>query len=110
MPKLTITTDVWTTRVDGPNEERSILAGDWRDADRIQPLKGLTLYSNDLAFQESHSKAEPDWSLGCEARDDRNQVVMAFPGEPPQFIKECLLAGVLLYGVIVGRDQQRHGR
>jgi hypothetical protein len=110
MAKEILSFPVWKERVDGPDAERFILAGDWRDPDRVIALNGLTLYSNDNTYQESHSKGEPDWSMGVQARDDQNRVILEFPGEPPAFIKECLLAGVLLEGILIGRDFQRHGR
>ena len=101
--------EYWENRVDGPYEPREIGAGDWRDADIVQDLDGLTMYSNDLAYQESHSKSAPDWSLGCEARDSNNRVVLTFGGEPPRPFKEALLEGRILYGIAIARDEQRHG-
>lgn len=110
MAEQTLTFKVWDTRVDGPNAERGIMKDDWRDPDRVQLLQNLTLYSNDLEFQESHSKSAPDWSAGVEARDDRNRTVLSFPGEPPEIIKQAVLEGRILEGVIIARDFQRHGK
>jgi hypothetical protein len=110
MAKETLSFDVWPERVDGPNEERGILEGDWRDPDRIQCLDHLTLYANDLDYQESHSKSAPDWSMGVEARDDQNRTVLTFGDDPPEIVKQCVLEGRILLGVLIGRDEQRHGR
>jgi|SRR6185369_5223807 len=104
-----IETEVWEERVDGPYEAREIVAGDWRDADYVVEMDGWTMVSNDLAFQESHSKSAPDWSLGCYAVDSNNRTVLTFSGEPCTPFKEALLEGRLLHGVMVARDHQRHG-
>ena len=104
-----IETKVWLDRREHADDD-SILEGDWRDPDLIQRLNHLTLYANDLDYQESHSKSAPDWSMGVQARDDNNRVVMEFKGEPPDIIKQAVLNGRILEGVIVARDYQRHGR
>ncbi len=93
------------TSVDDP----SIAPGDWRDPDKALECQEYTCYSNDLAFQESHSVSAPDWSLGGEIRDSKNQVVDKFGGEPIQVIKDAILEGRLLVGCLVARDFQRHG-
>lgn len=107
-PKI-IEVEYWKDRVDGPYEPREIVAGDWRDKDYLSQMDGLTMYSNDLDYQESHSKSAPDWSKGCEARDANNRVVLTFGGEPPYPYKEALLEGRLLFGSVIARDCQRHG-
>ena len=110
MAKQVLTFPTWDARVDGPDEERHIVEGDWRDKDYAVELHGLTMYSNDLSYQESHSKSAPDWTLGCEARDSNNRVVLTFGGEPCSPFKEALLEGRILYGCVIARDEQRHGR
>lgn len=109
MAKRTISFPIWDERVDGPNEERHIVEHDWRGKDYVIQLDGLTMYSNDLDYQESHSKSAPDWTLGCEARDANNHVVLTFGGEPCEPFRSALLEGRILYGVAVARDEQRHG-
>lgn len=110
MAKKIIEVALWPDREDGPNQERGIVEGDWREGDIIQELDGLTMYSNDLNYQENHASSAPDWSLGCEARDSNNRVILTFGGEPPRPFKEALLYGRVLYGCAIARDQQRHGR
>jgi hypothetical protein len=103
----TIETIVWMDKrwhADDP----AVAEGDWRDEDRALRCQGYTAYSNDLQYQESHSKSEPDWSLGGEIRDSSNRVVDTFKGEPIKVIKQAILEGRLLYGVLVARDLQRH--
>ncbi len=109
MAKETLTFDYWPERVDGPNEERHILAGDYRDRDYLTRFDGLTLYANDLSYQENHSKSAPDWSMGVQARDSNNRVILEWKGEPSEDIKRALLENRILYGAILARDEERHG-
>lgn len=109
MAKETVEIDIWPDREDGPNEERHIAAGDWRDGDYIEDLDGLTMYSNDLEYQENHASSEPRWELGCEARDANNHAVLIFGGEPCEPFRAALLEGRVLYGIAIARDEQRHG-
>lgn len=102
--KQTIQTDYWPDRVDGPDKERQIAEGDWRDGDRILRLDGIRVQSNDLAWQESHSKSEPDWSLGFYGMDERGRQVDLL-----EIFKRACVEGRVLYGPIVARDEQRHG-
>lgn len=90
-------------------DDPTIREGDWRDEDRVLLLSHLTCYSNDLEYQESHSKSEPDWSMGVELRTDQNRTVATFHGEPPEVIKRAVLEGRILEGLIVARDYQMHG-
>ncbi|HTJ57021.1 MAG TPA: hypothetical protein VL418_05585 [Devosiaceae bacterium] len=104
-----VTTRVWNERrehADDPN----VLEGDWRDPDRVLHADGLTAYSNDLDYQESHSKSEPNWELGGELRNSDNHVVDTWQGEPIKVIKQAILEGRVLFGCLVARDLQRHGR
>lgn len=89
-------------------DDPTVKENDWRDPDRALVCEGYTVYSNDLDYQESHSKSEPDWSLGGEIRDSRNRVIDTFKGEPIQVIKQAILEGRLLYGALVARDLQMH--
>jgi hypothetical protein len=108
MAKRTVSFPIWDERVDGPDEERKIVEHDWRDRDYVIQLDGLTMYSNDLEYQENHASSEPRWELGCEARDSNNHVVLTFGGEPCEPFRAALLEGRILYGVAVARDEQRH--
>ncbi|SRR6266849_5065686 len=105
MAVVTVEFKVYSDRVDGPNEEREILEGDWRDPDRWLNLNGIRVQSNDLAFQESHTKVEPDWSLGFYGMDERGHQV-----DLMQIFKQACLEGRVLAGIIVARDMQRHGK
>jgi hypothetical protein len=108
MAKRTVSFPVWDERVDGPDEERKIVEHDWRDRDYVVQLDGLTMYSNDLEYQENHASSEPRWELGCEARDSNNHVVLTFGGEPCEPFRAALLEGRVLFGVAGARDCQRH--
>ena len=110
MAKQTLEFPYWPERVDGPDRERNIVGGDWRDKDYLTRFDGLTLYANDLDYQESHSKSAPDWSQGVQARDSNNRVILEWKGEPSEDIKRALLEGRILYGAMIARDEQRHGR
>jgi hypothetical protein len=95
---------VWNQRVDGPNEERQIAAEDWRDPDRVQHLDGIRVQSNDLDWQESHNKSEPDWSAGFYGMDQQGRKVDLLA-----IFKQACLEGRVLYGIAIARDEQRHG-
>lgn len=104
---FTVEVETWPDKVTGPNDERDVVEGDWRDPDIIEDLDGLTMYSNDTGYRPGSGIA-PDWSKGCEARDEHNHVVLTFGGEPCSPFKEALLQGRVLYGIAIARDEQRH--
>lgn len=84
--------------------------GDWRDPDRILVLDGARVRTKDQAF-ESHSAAvEPDWSehdTYLMWNDNRHQPVN-LGRDPAPIFKEALLNGLVLYGVVIARDEQFH--
>src|SRR5881392_3286303 len=103
MAKQTKQVDIYPDRVDGPNEERHIVAGDWRDPDRVQLLDGLRVQSSDRDWQENHSSSEPDWSAGFYGVDVAGRTVDLLA-----VFRDAVLNGLVLCGVVVARDESRH--
>lgn len=114
MAKKTLTYKIYdqTRGTDPDAKERGIRSDtDWRDADRVLILDGARVRSTDTAF-EAHQKAvEPDWSefdTILQWNDNSHQPVN-LGREPAPIFKDALLNGLVLYGVLIARDEQRHG-
>ena len=59
MPEVNV--KLYPEQMRGPNEERKIADGDWRDGDHCVDLTGLKLYSRDPSAGVA---VEPDWRCG----------------------------------------------
>ena len=115
MPAKELKYKVWNETVRGTDpdaKERKINSQtDWRDPDRVLVLDGARVRSTHQAY-ESHSAAvEPDWSeydTILQWNDNSHQPIN-LGRDPAPIFKEALLNGLVLYGVIIARDEQYHG-
>lgn len=115
---------IWTDTVrqnDPDAKERGIRQDgvtDYRDPDRILVLDGARVYSRDTAFNihDRSAAVEPRWDehdsyLMWNARTEhhRESETYNLGRNPPQIFKDAFLNGLVLYGVIIARDEQQHG-
>lgn len=103
---LTRTIPIWPDRVYGPNAERHIAAGDWRDPDEAFDFDGCRVGVHDPNVKGA---SEPDWSKGWYLwRGNEDQKLWEGMSRPPEFLVRAFLEGRVLYGVLVARDEQKH--
>src|SRR5260221_7307772 len=88
-------------KVFGPDEERGIAAGDWRDPDALLLLDGLRVYTRDETLP-------PDWSQGAYLMDNATGKTFDLGPNPLAVFRQAHDEGRVLYGVIIARDEQRH--
>jgi hypothetical protein len=88
------------------------MEGDWRDPSVWVNIDGARMVSRDTRWRghEIGAAVEPDYSLGCylEGPDRTQPHLLEFAGRPPEPFLSALLKGLVLRGVVVAEDQQRH--
>lgn len=90
---------------------------DWRDPDRFLVLDGARVQTDDAAFRshDRNSSVEPRWDefdshliWNSGTADHAAYSTYNLGRNPPQIFKDALLNGLVLYGVIIARDEQMH--
>jgi hypothetical protein len=93
-------------------DDPAVAESDWRDPSVSVDIEGAVMVSDDPAWRghEQGSGVEPNWDLGChlEAPGVSQRHIMTFKGEPPEPFKSALLNGLVMRGVVVAEDRQRH--
>lgn len=117
MAAKTHTYKTWDHKVssDDPDaKERGIRQDgvrDWRDPDRVLVLDGARVRSRDTAVEghEQGAANEPNWAeYDTYLMWNDTMKTENLGRNPPSIFKEAWKNGLVLYGVIIARDEQRH--
>jgi len=101
----TLSFPVWDSKDFGPDAERGVADGDWRDPDACLVFDQAQLYPVD----EKSAKEDTNWDLGWSVRTKDNQDLgFSGTGKPPEILLQSFMNGTLLMGAIIARDFQRH--
>ena len=107
-----VETVLYLEKETGPLPERGIAAGDWRDPDITLDCRGgWRVRSRDVAVEghEQGAANEPDWAeFDTYLMNNTTFQTINLGRNPAPFFKQCWKEGRVIYGVLVGRDEQRH--